>query len=99
MSISLSVWLVTVAAFLGANFPFSSKKFLLIISMRNAKKLPVHFIEIIIYYFSTGIFGFILENNIGQIASQNWEFFAVTLALFVTFSFPGFVYRYLLKTS
>jgi len=32
-----------------------------------------------------------------QIAPQGWEFYAVTGALFLTFAFPGFVYRYLYK--
>ena len=33
----------------------------------------------------------------GQIAAQGWEFYAITAALFLTFAFPGFVWRYLLR--
>ena len=33
----------------------------------------------------------------GQIASQGWEFYAVTGALFVVLAFPGFTWRYLMK--
>jgi Protein of unknown function (DUF2818) len=97
MSISLSIWIVTVVAFVGANLPFINKKFLLFVSLSSVKKLPVHCFELVVYYILVGCFGLIIENNISQIAAQNWEFFAVTLALFLTFSFPGFVYRYLLK--
>ncbi|HCL87750.1 MAG TPA: DUF2818 domain-containing protein, partial [Comamonadaceae bacterium] len=39
----------------------------------------------------------LIEQRAGQIAPQNWEFYAVTGALFVTLSFPGFVYRYLVR--
>jgi hypothetical protein len=44
-----------------------------------------------------GGFGLILEQRVGQIAPQAWQFYAITATLFVTFAFPGFVYRYLLK--
>ena len=35
--------------------------------------------------------------RVGQIASQGWEFYAVTGALFIVLAFPGFTWRYLLK--
>jgi hypothetical protein len=41
----------------------------------------------------------LLEQSLGQIAPQGWEFYAITGTLFVTLAFPGFVYRYLLKHS
>jgi hypothetical protein len=44
-----------------------------------------------------GAVGLFLENRAGQIAPQKWEFYAITVALFFTLAFPGFVYRYLLK--
>jgi hypothetical protein len=40
--------------------------------------------------------GLALENHAGQIAPQGWEFYAITGTMFVTLSFPGFVYRYLM---
>jgi len=54
-------------------------------------------VELVILYFATGLFGMVLEKRLGQVASQGWEFFAVTAALFITFAFPGFVWRYLVK--
>jgi hypothetical protein len=39
----------------------------------------------------------LLEKNAGQISPQTWEFYAITGTLFITFAFPGFCYRYLLK--
>jgi len=44
-----------------------------------------------------GGIGLLLEKRAGQIAHQQWEFYAVTGALFITLAFPGFVYRYLLR--
>ena len=44
-----------------------------------------------------GGIGKALEAHAGQIHPQDWEFYAVTAALFLTLAFPGFVYRYLLK--
>ncbi len=48
-------------------------------------------------YFIVGAVGLLLEKRAGQIAPQQWEFYAVTGTLFVTLAFPGFVYRYLLR--
>lgn len=96
---SLSVWIIIFVAFFSANLPFLNEKFLFCISTKHVKKLYIQIYEIIIYYIIMGVFGLFIENNFGQIALQNWEFFAVTACLFVTFSFPGFVYRYLLKSS
>jgi hypothetical protein len=39
--------------------------------------------------------GMALEARIGQRHPQGWEFYAATACLFVTFAFPGFVWRYL----
>jgi Protein of unknown function (DUF2818) len=96
---SFSVSIVTFAAFVGANLPFISDKFLICFSVKNRKKFSFCFFELITYYFVVGVLGFVIENNFGQITQQNWEFFAVTACLFLTFSFPGFVYRYLLKPN
>ena len=48
-------------------------------------------------YFLAGGLGLLLERRAGQIAPQTWEFYAVTGALFITFAFPGFIWRYLWK--
>ena len=50
-----------------------------------------------LWYFIAGAVGLGLELRLGQIAPQGWEFYAITGTLFVTFAFPGFVYRYLFK--
>jgi hypothetical protein len=51
--------------------------------------------ELVVMYLAVGSLGLLLEQRAGQIAPQNWEFYAVTGALFITFAFPGFIWRYL----
>ena len=47
-------------------------------------------------YFAVGGLAWLVERfSMGQVAAQNWEFYAVTACLFLVFAFPGFVYRYL----
>ncbi len=48
-------------------------------------------------YFVVGGIALLLEKRLGQIAAQNWEFYAITATLFTTLAFPGFIWRYLLK--
>jgi hypothetical protein len=39
--------------------------------------------------------GMALEARIGQRQPQGWEFYAIVICLFLTFAFPGFVWRIL----
>ncbi len=96
MSSSLSVWLVIGAAFLAANLPFFNERLLALIPRRTAiKSLWLRLLELLVLYVVVGGFGLALEQHQGQIYPQGWEFYAITGAMFLTFAFPGFVYRYL----
>lgn len=64
---------------------------------RKPKSLGLRFLELAILYLVVGGIGLMLEKRAGQIAPQTWEFYAITVTLFLTLAFPGFVYRYLLK--
>jgi hypothetical protein len=97
VSTSVSVWVLVFAALAAANFPFLSHKFLGVFQPRGEKSLQIRFAELAMMYFAMGGLGMLLEQRAGQIAPQSWEFYAITLTLFITFAFPGFVYRYLLK--
>ena len=48
-------------------------------------------------YFVVGAFGFLLEARAGNRFEQGWQFYAITFALFIVFSFPGFTFQYLVK--
>ncbi len=96
MGNSASVPVLLLLALLAANFPFfTSRRFGLF--SKEHKSLGFRLLELVILYFVVGGRGLLLEWHAGQIAPQRWEFYAITGTLFITFAFPGFVYRYLLK--
>ena len=97
MSQTASVWLVLVLAFGAANLPFLTQRLLGVVPLAGGKNLATRLGELVVMYFIVGAIGLLLEQRAGQIAPQGWEFYAVTGALFLTFAFPGFVYRYLYK--
>lgn len=97
MSQTGSVWLVVLLAFLTANLPFVNTRVLLVFALKSPKNLAVRIAELVVWYFLTGLLGLLLEQRLGQIAPQGWEFYAITGALFITFAFPGFTWRYLFK--
>jgi len=98
MSLETSVWLVVLVSLLGANWPFASQRFLVFFSPKQPKSLGVRLLELVLFYFLVGVFSLSLEQSVGQIYPQHWEFYATTGALFLTLAFPGFVFRYLRKT-
>jgi uncharacterized membrane protein YoaK (UPF0700 family) len=80
-------------AVIAANLPF--------LAFNTFKKRPTslvwRLVALILLYFVVGAIGFAIESNLGKTTGQKWEFYAITFALFVTFAFPSFVYRYLLR--
>ncbi|MDB5861358.1 MAG: hypothetical protein JWQ76_5047 [Ramlibacter sp.] len=97
MSQAASIWLVLVLAFLAANLPFLSQRVLGLVALARGKNLAIRLAELVLMYFVAGGIGLALEKRAGQIAPQGWEFYAVTGAMFLTFAFPGFVWRYLFR--
>jgi len=97
MGQTVPVWLVVLLALLAANLPFMSHRFMAVYRLPSAKSLPLRLLELVLWYFITGAVALGLEYRAGQIAPQGWEFYAITGTLFLTFAFPGFVYRYLFK--
>ena len=95
---SAFVWLVLLLALVAANLPFLNQRLFAVIALRTPHKLlAVRLAELVVLYFIVGGIGLLLEQRLGRIAPQGWEFYAVTGALFITLAFPGFVWRYLLK--
>ena len=97
MSQTASVWLVVLLAFAAANVPFASNRLFAVYAPKARKSLAVRLAELLVWYFLVGGLALYLEQRNGQIASQSWEFYAITGTLFITFAFPGFTYRYLFK--
>jgi hypothetical protein len=94
---SAAVWAVIVFAVLAANLPFVNQRVLAVGPHRAGKSLAWRSAELLVFYLLVGGVSLSLEQSLGQIYPQRWEFFATTLALFVTLAFPGFVFRYLIR--
>ena len=97
MTQAVSIWIVIVAALVAANLPFVNDRAFAVLPWRGPKGLGMRLAELLVLYFAVGLLGVLLEKRLGQIAPQGWEFYAITGALFLTFAFPGFVWRYLYK--
>lgn len=97
MTQSVSIWLVIVAALAAANLPFANERLFGVVPLRAPKSIGVRLLELVVLYFAVGLLGVLLEKRAGQVTAQGWEFYAVTGALFITFAFPGFVWRYLVR--
>lgn len=84
-------------AFLAANLPWFSNRFLYSIPLKSAEKhIGWCLLELLILYFISGLVAHYAEfATFGQTAPQGWEFYAVTACLFLVLSFPGFVYKFL----
>ena len=99
MTQTASIWLVILAALVAANLPFMNERWLAAGPVAASKLKPMwgRLAELVLLYFVVGLLALALERRAGQIYPQGWEFYAITATLFVTFAFPGFVWRYLAK--
>ena len=97
MTQAASVWLVVLMGLFAANLPFVSNRLFAVLALKGPKNLAMRLVELFACYLLVGGLGLFLEQRVGQIAAQGWEFYAVTGALFITFAFPGFTYCYLFK--
>jgi hypothetical protein len=97
MTATAPAWLVLVVAICAANLPFLNQRLMAVLPLSVPKSLGLRLLELVACYLLVGALGLLLEKRAGQIAPQNWEFYAITAALFLTFAFPGFVFRYLFK--
>ncbi len=89
------VWLVIGFALVAANLPFVNERLFIVGPRRAPKKLAWRLLELALLATLTFGLGVFLEVRIGQRQPQRWEFFAAGVCLFLTFAFPGFVWRYL----
>ena len=99
MSHTVEVWLVIAFALVAANLPFVNERLFVVGPRRSPKGLAGRLLELLLMAALTFGLGAWLESRIGQRHVQNWEFYAAALCLFVTFAFPGFVWRYLRRSG
>ncbi len=97
MSVTLASWLLIAIALLLANLPFISDNLFGVIPRRSPKPLWLRLVELAVFYVVVGLIARLLEGRIGGVFEQAKEFYMLTVPLFVTLAFPGFVLRYLRK--
>jgi hypothetical protein len=98
VDVSLSNWFVILLALLCANLPFLNERLFALIPLRSeTKSFWIRLVELAVLYASVGAIAYLLESRIGNAFPQRWEFYAVTVCLFIVFAYPGFVFRYLRK--
>lgn len=90
---------IILLAFIVANLPWLSNRLFYVVALKSDKKsITWCLFELVVLYFLMGLVVWFAENSVmGQVASQDWEFYAVTACLFLVFAFPGFVYKMLWK--
>jgi hypothetical protein len=95
MSVQSYQWFYIVLAIALANLPWLNERCFFILQCAK-KSAWVRLFEWLVLYFVVGGLGYLLEQRMmGTTHPQDWEFYAVTSALFMVFAFPGFVYRYI----
>jgi hypothetical protein len=94
-----SSWFLILLAAVAANLPFVNERIFAIIFLRFFPVKPVwlRLVELSVFYLLIGGVANLLEASVGNVYRQSGEFYAITFFLFVVFSYPGFVYRYLRK--
>ena len=95
MNHSVEVWTVIVFAVVAANLPFVNERLFIVGPRRAPKLLAWRLVELLLMATLSFGLGAFFEDRIGQRQPQGWEFYAAGGFLFLTFAFPGFVWRYL----
>ncbi len=94
MSLPVLQWGFLALALLLANLPWLSQRCFLVLQCES-KSMWVRLLEWLVLYFVVGGIAWLLEQRaMGSVHVQDWEFYASTLALFMVFAFPGFIYRH-----
>lgn len=90
-----SVAALLILAVLTANLPFMTERRLLVLPAPKRKGGGWHVLELVILYGLTGVVAHFFEQRMMLAQTQHWEFYVVTLCLFIVLASPGFVFRYL----
>lgn len=89
--------LLVLAALALANLPFLTERaFIGVPCLKRAKPFWLRLLELLLLYLILGGFAAWAERAAyGGVYPQDWQFYAITVCLFLVFAYPGFVYRYL----
>jgi hypothetical protein len=98
-SLSAASWVVILAALLLANLPFLNQRLYFFGKLLKSKKFSLRLVECVFSYALVGLLAYALESSQTKAFAQGWEFYAITLCLFLVLAFPGFVWCYLLRRA
>ncbi len=96
---SSSVFLLLGFSFTVANIPWLSERFFIVfpVPFGDKKRSWMRLLEWLVFAGFALLFAQGLEQKtIGSVHTQDWEFYAIFLSLFVVFAFPSFIYRHLI---
>ncbi|MFP3555453.1 DUF2818 family protein [Paraburkholderia sp. SIMBA_049] len=91
-------WFILILAVSMANLPFVTGRFFGVISLLQ-KKYWVYMVEFALAYLILGCTAYALEAREGRVFDQGWQFYVITVSLLMVFSFPGFVFRFLISRT
>ena len=95
MDSSVLIAVLLVLAFIAANLPWLNNKVLMIYSLPEGKSVSLRISEWFFYYLFIGAISIGMEQKVtGGTHAQEWEFYAVTVSLFLVFAFPGFFFYF-----
>ncbi len=93
-----SIYLILGVSFLLANLPWISERFFILFAppFGGAKRIWMRLLEWLTFAVLSVLFASGLEQKtMGITHSQDWEFYAIFISLFVVFAFPSFIFRHL----
>lgn len=102
MNQNFAIWLLVALSIVSANFPFATDRVFGVVVWRRAgqpasKPFLLRLLEWFVLYCIVGAIGFGFEDSLGNPFPQGWEFYVITLCLYLVMAYPGFVWRYLAK--
>jgi len=107
MTTSIAISILFIISIIAANIPFLTDKVLLVFGSNKDKSFWLRFAEWFLMYLVVMAIAIGLETKLNGEAykpvwefwnfSQNWEFYFITICLFLVFALPGFLYHYDLK--
>jgi len=95
MNHTLEVWSLILVALVAANLPFVNERLFVLGPRLSPKGLGWRLLELLLMALLSIGLGFLIEGHLGRRQAQGWEFYAAFGCLFLTFAFPGFIWRYL----
>jgi len=95
-----SIYFVLIIAGVAANSSFFSERLFYLLPLKGGRKGGWwRLLELVTWYFVCGGMAYFAEKRLGPVHSQKWEFYTVTVCLFLVFAAPGFIYRYLWRRT